>query len=81
MRLFYKAAGFKEGITVTGYFIQPDLSKTAMLAFTELYDGIYYLDFDFAKCGPYCGIFFENTIPSIVQVFRQGRYPGIIEYK
>ena len=40
-QLLYSATGFAEGLTVTGYLILPDLTKSAVVAFEELGDGIY----------------------------------------
>lgn len=40
-QLFYASGGFVEGLTVTGYIIYPDLTKSSVLPFDELGDGIY----------------------------------------
>lgn len=39
--LLYKAVNFMTGLTVTGYFIFPDLHKSDPFNFIELGDGIY----------------------------------------
>ena len=39
--LLYNSVKFKTGLTVTGYIIYPDLSKSAVYTFDELGDGIY----------------------------------------
>lgn len=81
MRLFYKASGFAEGKNVTAFFIDPDLQQSPTIGLKEYGGGIYYFDYEFCKNGPYCGKFFENGTPVIAQVFRKGKFPGIIEYK
>lgn len=40
-RLLYSAEGFVEGVTVTGYFIYPNLTKSDVFTFDELGDGVY----------------------------------------
>ena len=40
-KLFYSSHGFNEGLDVTGYLIYPDTSKSSVLHFLELGDGIY----------------------------------------
>ena len=40
-QLFYAPSGFKVGLVVTGYLIYPDFSKSPVLSFTELGDGVY----------------------------------------
>lgn len=41
IRLFYAATLFQEGLTVTGYAIYDDATKSAVVSFTDLDDGIY----------------------------------------
>jgi len=48
-QIFYASAGFKEGLTVTGYIIYPDMTKSNILEFDELGDGIYSGLFPFEK--------------------------------
>ena len=43
-RIFYQSKGFIEGIVVTGYLINPDTTTSLLHTFTEIGDGIYYLD-------------------------------------
>lgn len=39
--LLYSAEKFETGLTVTGYFIYPDLEKSDVFTFDEQGDGIY----------------------------------------
>lgn len=48
-QVFYASAGFKERLTVTGYVIYPDLTKSDVLEFDELGDGVYSGLFPFEK--------------------------------
>lgn len=48
-QIFYAAVDFQEGLTVTGYVIYPDLTKSDVLEFEELGDGIYSGLFPFEK--------------------------------
>ena len=61
-RIFYNSSKFTEGLTVTGYFILPDdgVSKTDVFTFTELGDGIYYLDYTYTMIGKHSLVVKEN---------------------
>ena len=48
-QVFYQSLNFQEGLTVTGYVIYPDLTKSDVLEFDELGDGIYSGLFPFEK--------------------------------
>jgi len=48
-QVFYASKGFQEGLTVTGYVIYPDMTKSNILEFEELGDGIYSGLFPFEK--------------------------------
>ena len=48
-QIFYAATSFQEGLTVTGYMIYPDLTKSDVLEFEDLDDGIYSGLFPFVK--------------------------------
>ena len=48
-QIFYASVSFQEGLTVTGYVIYPDLTKSDVLEFDELGDGIYSGLFPFEK--------------------------------
>lgn len=39
--LLYSAEKFTTDLTITGYFIYPDLEKSAVFTFEEIGDGIY----------------------------------------
>jgi len=59
------------GATVKGDYYKPD--DTPFLSaqpFTEIGDGLYYLDYGFTTEGTYTGKFFENGVPSTMGVFR-----------
>lgn len=43
-RVFYQTTMFVEGIVVTGYLINPDKTTSLLHTFTEIGDGVYYLD-------------------------------------
>lgn len=59
-RLIYKAVSFTTGLTVTGYIWNAALTKSALQTFTEVSDGLYYLDYNFAATGTYFGKFYEG---------------------
>lgn len=40
-QLLYSSTGYTEGLTVTGYLILPDLTKSVVVEFEDLGDGIY----------------------------------------
>jgi hypothetical protein len=42
--LLYSAQKFETGLTVTGYFIYPDLQKSQVFSFSELDDGVYAVE-------------------------------------
>ena len=69
-RLSYRARGFAIGKVITAYMWTPDLAKSGLLTLTEVGEGLYYIDYDFATEGTYQGKFFENGIPSTTGVFR-----------
>ena len=48
-QIFYASASFREGLTVTGYVIYSDMTKSDVLEFNELGDGIYSGLFPFEK--------------------------------
>lgn len=48
-QVFYASSKFQEGLTVTGYIIYPDMTKSDVLEFDELGDGIYSGFFPFVK--------------------------------
>ena len=69
-RISYRSRGFAIGRVVTAYMWTPDLTKSGLLTLTEIGEGLYYIDFDFATEGTYQGKFFENGVPSTTGVFR-----------
>ena len=48
-QIFYASVSFQEGLTITGYVIYPDMTKSEPLEFDELGDGIYSGLFPFEK--------------------------------
>ena len=48
-QIFYASISFQEELTVTGYVIYPDMTKSDVLEFDELGDGIYSGLFPFEK--------------------------------
>jgi len=69
-RISYRSRGFAIGRVVTAYMWPPDLTKGGLLTLTEIGEGMYYIDYDFATEGTYQGKFFENGVPSTTGVFR-----------
>lgn len=49
IQLLYSAEKFTTGLNVTGYLIYPDLSKSSVLTFNELGDGIYVAMFPYTR--------------------------------
>lgn len=68
-RIFYKANNFATDKTVTAYLWDPNLNKSSLQTFTELEEGLYYLDYTFDKEGSYVGKFYEDDIPTVSGVF------------
>ncbi len=71
-RIFYKATSFADDKTVTGKIILLDLSVTDALSFTNVSDGIYALDYTFARVGRYACIIFENGTVTAWESIRVG---------
>jgi len=69
-RMVYKAAAFATSKTVTAYIWNPSLTKSALQTFTEVSDGLYYLDYAFAVLGTHFGVFYENDVAMVSGVFR-----------
>lgn len=68
-RLFYQPSSFHSAV-VEAYFYTPKLVKTETYIFTELENGLYYLDYKFEDIGEYLGIFFEDSIKIASKVFK-----------
>lgn len=84
-RLIYKAEGFATGVTVTAYLWSPTLVKSALQTFTEVSDGLYYLDYTFAAEGTYFSICYEGGLAKASGPFRvesalssEGAYTGTL---
>ena len=48
-QVFYASRNFQEGLTVTGYLIYSDLTKSDVQTFEELGDGIYSVLFPYTQ--------------------------------
>ena len=68
--IVYKAKEFQAGLTVTIKLRDPDVELVASLTLTELGDGVYFFPFDFEEIGIYCGVFFEDGVPTQFAAFR-----------
>jgi len=78
-RIIYKAASFATGKTVTAYVWNPSLTKSALQTFTEVSDGLYYLDYTFAVAGTHFGVFYEDAVAMTSGAFRiQGTVDDIL---
>jgi len=69
-RLIYKALNFVTGLTVTAYIWNAALVQSALQTFTEVSDGLYYLDYNFAAAGTSFGKFYEGGVATISGTFR-----------
>lgn len=69
-RIVYKAASFATGLTVTAYIWDDSLTKSALQTFTEVSDGLYYLDYAFAAEETYFGKFYEGGTGTTSASFR-----------
>jgi len=69
-RLVYKSETFVESLTVTAYLWSPSLVKSDLQTFTEVEDGLYYLDYNFSVTGTYIGLFMEGGVNKIGGAIR-----------
>ena len=69
-RIIYKSENFATGKTVTAYFWNPSLAKSALQTFTEIELGLYYLDYNFSVAGTFIGLFYENAVAKTFHPFR-----------
>jgi hypothetical protein len=69
-RLIYKAVEFATGLTVTAYIWNNALTKSALQTFTEVSDGLYYLDYNFVAEETYFGKFYEGGAAATSGSFR-----------
>jgi len=77
-RILYKTSNFSTGKTVTAYIWSPALVKSSLLTFTEIADGLYYLDYDFTEEGTYVGKFFEDGVSLTSGIFRVSKVAGSV---
>jgi len=78
-RISYRAGKFASGKAVTAYMWTPALVKSSLLPLTEIGEGLYYLDYDFADEGTYMGKFYEDGVPTTTGVFRVKNIITILE--
>lgn len=71
-RIFYQAADFGVGITVTGLFFRPDGTSVETGTFTEHQDGIYSIIFKFDKYGKWGLLIYEGGTPASFATKRIG---------
>lgn len=73
--LLYSSQGFVTGLTVTGYLIYPDVTKSGVVSFDEIGDGIYSASFSYQQKIP------EHTEKYGIVVKENGdiKYFGFIE--
>ena len=69
-RIIYRSESFVEGLTVTAYIWNPSLVKSSLQTFTEIEEGLFYLDYDFTVSGTYTGVFYEDAAKKTSGVFR-----------
>ena len=69
VRLWYRSSGFKEGLIVSGDFCGPNDLYHNDLQFTEVGDGLYYLDHVFTVQGNYVLLVRENDTKATTQNF------------
>lgn len=80
-RIWYRPASFAEGLGIQIQLWDPDLVKREVANFTELEEGLYYLDYNFNKRGSWVGIVYENDVKKISTTFAVGmREFGIVRY-
>jgi len=69
-RIIYKATKFRTGRTVTAYLWSPSLVKSDLQTFTEIEQGLYYLDYDFGTAGAWPLIIYEDGTKKGFAVIR-----------
>ena len=69
-RLIYKSENFGTGKVVTAYIWNHSLVKSALQTFTEVSDGLYYLNYYFAATGTYFGKFYEDAAATVSGTFK-----------
>ena len=69
-RIVYKSISFATGLTVTAYICNDNLDKSALQTFTEVSDGLYYLDYSFAAEETYFGKFYEGGTGTTMGAFH-----------
>ena len=80
-RVWYRPIGFKTGLSVQLQLWSPDLNKKELQTFTELEEGLYYLDYNFSCSGTWVGIVYENGTKVGSSTFGVGiQWPGIVRY-
>lgn len=73
-RVYYHTRKFTEGVNVTGYFILPNdgADCSEVYTFTEVKDGIYYLDITYRIIGKYGLVIKEDGETKLFEIFKVG---------
>jgi len=71
-RVWYRATGFAEGVTVTGRFLKPDGTMVNDVQFYEHQDGVYSTVFEFPEYGRWMLLVYEDGTPAYSCVKRIG---------
>lgn len=80
-RLIYQGPNFATGLTITAYIYNPSMVKTGPYTLIESEEGFYYFDFNFNVEGAWTGLFYENGVKTLSNVFRVGVAGlGIVRY-
>jgi len=69
-RIFHRSAGFITGLTVTAYIWNTTLVQSALQTFTEISNGLYYLDYDFSALGDWPMITYETAVAKASDTIR-----------
>lgn len=79
-RLSYQSIGFLEGVDVTCHIWNPTGEQSTLQIFTELVEGLYFLDYDFVKYGVYTVIVYEGGVKKKSNTYRIQAPPGIVRH-
>lgn len=69
-RVVCKSTNFQTGLTMTAYLWSPTLVKSALQTFTEIGEGLYYLDFNFNVAGTWPIKLYEDGVSVTFTVIR-----------
>ena len=77
-RIVYKATNFQAGIAVTAHLWSPALAKSGLQTFTEIEEGLYYLDFAFTSIGAWPMLLYEDGAKAGFAVVRVETVEGTL---